>query len=328
MPQRKASPLLEPTLPDGQITPKAAISLDLVDLECSPGVALKRSGEPPLFAQQGPSPCKRAKQHESNSSLPSTCEVSGNCHEGTSQQDLEATASITVSSPMLLSPVVERPDANLDERPKSRENRRSSGGGGTNRGSESLRVQTPARASGRAPRLQRVATWNAAGNLWRGRPNTVHTGLPSPLRLNPRVRPPRRSASSAAGSDYRGEGRTRVLEYDDDDDTKEVGATPHINLSPTSDVPMELDTPGEVAEDTSKDTPGKENGAQAVVPAEASPCKDSENCVETASVVQQEVWRNPWTALPPTPTPSDASNKRESIAQMRKYGTCFYYVAL
>lgn len=91
---------------------------------------------------------------------------------------------------------------------------------------------------------------------------------------------------------------------------------------------MELDTPGEVAEDTSKDTPGKENGAQAVVPAEASPCKDSENCVETASVVQQEVWRNPWTALPPTPTPSDASNKRESIAQMRKYGTCFYYVAL
>ncbi|CAN7995811.1 unnamed protein product [Ixodes hexagonus] len=43
--------------------------------------------------------------------------------------------------------------------------------------------------------LQRVATWNAAGRLRRGRPNTCQSGLPSPLKLSARRR--RAPASTA-----------------------------------------------------------------------------------------------------------------------------------
>lgn len=195
--------------------------------------------------------------------------------------------------------------------------------------------------------LQRVATWNAARRLHRGRPNTCQSGLPSPLQLSNRRR--RAVACTAARGTEDGQDRSLPKVEPDELPGQDCGrpsleptepckspadlATAEVPLAPidsaddfvsgtTSTVPA---ASGEAKNDCRRQPPSENADAMEVdAGTPEQPC----GTLLPEMPPPEQPWgtllpgmpppEQPWGTLLPGVPPPECASKRESIIQIRQ----------
>lgn len=283
--------------------------LELLSLDCSPrGPPLLKRRTAMQQDPPGLTPCKRTK-HQS--------EVADeNCPEpprAMACQSAEQTLPVRCHSAML--GPNDRPGLLL---PDERFVHRTSPGG-----------------------LQRVATWNAARRLHRGRPNTCQSGLPSPLQLSNRRR---RAVACTAVRGKEDGGRDRRLPEEVPDGLPgQDRGRPSLEPTELHESPAGL-APGDAADDSVGDTTFAAPAASGEVGNDRHPQPPSEDSaameVDTGTPEQscgallpgmpppeqprstllpgmpppEQLWG---TLLPEIP-PQECASKRESIIQIRQ----------
>ncbi|KAM7291821.1 unconventional myosin-IXa isoform X1 [Ixodes scapularis] len=283
--------------------------LELLSLDCSPrGPPLLKRRTAMQQDPPGLTPCKRTK-HQS--------EVADeNCPEpprAMACQSAEPTLPVRCHSAML--GPNDRPGLLL---PDERFVHRTSPGG-----------------------LQRVATWNAARRLHRGRPNTCQSGLPSPLQLSNRRR---RAVACTAVRGTEDGGRDRRLPEEEPDGLPgQDRGRPSLEPTELHESPAGL-APGDAADDSVGDTTSAAPAASGEVGNDRHPQPPSEDSaameVDTGTPEQScgallpgmpppEQPRSTllpgmpppeqlWGTLLPEMPPQECASKRESIIQIRQ----------
>lgn len=189
--------------------------------------------------------------------------------------------------------------------------------------------------------LQRVATWNAARRLHRGRPNTCQSGLPSPLQLSNRRK--RAVACTAVRGTEDGGRDQRLPEEEPDKLPGQDRGRPSLEATEPRESPADL-APADAADDsiggTTSATPAASGEAgndrrpqppsedAAAMEVDAGTPEPSCGALLPGMPPPEQPWgtllprmpppEQPWSTLLPEMPPQECASKRESIIQIRQ----------